>query len=59
MRIMMVEVSKEELAANRRVADSIVDTLVNFLDNFTVPNNYNNNNDDDILEEEVDEDSSN
>lgn len=63
MKIIILEADKEELAANRRIADTIVDVLTNFLDSFTVLNNYteqyDNNNDNNILEEEVDEDGSN
>lgn len=44
MRIFIIEANKEELAANKRVADVIVDTLTTFLDNFA---NINNNYEDD------------
>jgi len=64
MKIIMIDANKDELAANKRVADTIVDALANFLDNFTVPNSYvktlyDNDNNNNNLEEEVDEDGSN
>lgn len=61
MKIIMFEANKEELAANKRVADTIVDTLTNFLDSFTVLNNYSylNDTDNNNSEEEDDEDGSN
>lgn len=42
MKIIILEANKEELAANKRVADVIVDTLTTFLDNFAKINNSNN-----------------
>ena len=35
MKIIIFEADKEELAANKRVADTIVDTLSSFLNSFT------------------------
>lgn len=49
MKIIIFEANKEELAANKRVADTIVDTLTTFLDSFTKLSeysNYSNNNED-------------
>lgn len=42
MKIFIIEANKEELAANKRVADVIVDTLTTFLDNFANIHNCNN-----------------
>lgn len=42
MKIFIIEANKEELAANKRVADVIVDTLTKFLDNFANINNCDN-----------------
>lgn len=44
MKIIIFEASKEELAANKRVADTIVDTLSTFLDSFTKLSEYSNYN---------------
>lgn len=41
MKIIILEANKEELAANKRVADVIVDTLTDFLDNFANIHNSN------------------
>lgn len=44
MKIIILEADKEELAANKRVADGIVDTLVTFLDSFVKLTDYKDNN---------------
>lgn len=43
MKIIIFEANKEELAANKRVADTIVDTLTTFLDSFTKLSEYSSN----------------
>lgn len=59
MKIIILEANKEELAANKRVADVIVDTLTTFLDNFANIHNSNldnfanyNDKDDDEYDDE-------
>lgn len=54
MKIIILEANKEELAANKRVADVIVDTLTTFLDNFAKLNN--NYDEDDNYDDYDDED---
>lgn len=44
MKILIIETNKEELEANKRVADGIVDTLVTFLDSFVKLTDYKDNN---------------
>ena len=56
MKIFIIETNKEELAANKRVADVIVDTLTKFLDNFANINNSNNKFLDNFTDEDDDED---
>lgn len=57
MKILIIETNKEELAANKRIADGIVDTIVNFLDSFVKLTDYTENNN--YSEKEDDEDGSN
>ena len=45
MKILIIETNKEELEANKRVADGIVDTIVTFLDSFVKLTDYSNNKD--------------
>lgn len=52
MKIIIFEANKEELAANKRVADTIVDTLTTFLDSFTKLSEYSNDNNNEDYEEE-------
>ena len=53
MKIIILEANKEELAANKRVADVIVDTLTTFLDNFAkLNNNYDEDDDYDDYDDE-------
>lgn len=57
MKIIIFEADKEELAANRRVADTIVDALTNFLDSFTRLDAFSNSDSDsDINNNEDNED---
>ena len=42
MKILIIETNKEELEANKRVADGIVDTIVTFLDSFVKLTEYTN-----------------
>ena len=44
MKIIIFEANKEELAANKRIADTLVDTISTFLDSFTRLSNYSNSN---------------
>lgn len=55
MKIIMFEADKEELAANKRVADTIVDTLTTFLDSFTKLSEYSNYSNDDNNNDEDEE----
>lgn len=57
MKILIIETNKEELAANKRIADGIVDTIVNFLDSFVKLTDYTENNN--YSEKEDNEDGSN
>jgi hypothetical protein len=52
MKIIIFEANKEELAANKRVADTIVDTLTTFLDSFTKLSEYSNNDNNNNEEEQ-------
>jgi len=52
MKIIIFEANKEELAANKQVADTIVDTLSTFLDSFTKLSEYSNYNDNNEYKEE-------
>lgn len=56
MKIFIIEANKEELAANKRVADVIVDTLTTFLDNFANINNSDNKFLDNFTDDDEDED---
>lgn len=55
MKIIILEANKEELAANKRVADVIVDTLTTFLDNFAKLNNNYDEDDDEYDDEDYED----